>query len=525
MEARLQTEGPSPAGGMEEILGKIREAIWRRRPILGEIMQRHGGKVLYDYAQDFLDVNKSPLLDARKPELIGVAEALIAERLGPSEAKRIADLLTRIPLVSTADHHATIDHPFWVNANLITALPMLAHPELDMHTLVVFSFAGVSLNNASGYPRGIQFYGGTNGSKNVQRLPILLDKHKMSVVYATRAFTRDDLERARQELHKRVKAGIVTQIRADAVEMMVDRYFAADDVLALPDLSSQITKINHALWPKFFHGAKGAEERKQVVPNLLYLEIETLVTRLMLEKHLADKASLVHRALFDPAFRPLILKHFNGIPGAFSIEKDWGTYFFWYVDDKGHRVRLYLKGDHLESKLGMHKVPCTPEGIAEALRRKEIFPSMLMCYLLVSLYYGMKCLGGFCQVNDLTMTKKAWEAILREAGEGKEADALEPVQTKELGGDGLVLTYTRTVDGDLIPGSGPDMFMSPAETGVEKYVERSKWVTLSEMMNPMLPEMYTVLYPSTERDPSFTVTPEAILKATGLGEKLDRNSR
>ena len=46
-------------------------------------------------------------------------------------------------------------------------------------------------------------------------------------------------------------------------------------------------------------------------------------------------------------------------------------------------------------------------------------------------------------------------------------------------------------------------------------------ITMMEMMNPMLPEMYTVLYPSYERDEKYmTLAPEQIIRETGLGEKL-----
>jgi hypothetical protein len=45
-------------------------AIWKKRPILGEIMEKHGNKILHSYAQDFMDVNTSHRLDERKPELI-----------------------------------------------------------------------------------------------------------------------------------------------------------------------------------------------------------------------------------------------------------------------------------------------------------------------------------------------------------------------------------------------------------------------------------------------------------------------
>jgi len=522
MNPATTTADPAQTTRVEKFITDVKQKIWSRRPILGEIMQKHGDKILLEYAKDFLDVNPSPLLDARKPELIDAARILVEQRLGADVAKGVAEQLKKLPLVSTADHHAPIDHPFWVNANLISALPSIARGD-DVKYLVVFSFASVSLNNQSGYPRGIQFYGGVNGSKNVLRVPIMPDKEKMGIVYGMRPYTKEELERTKQLIKERSKAGEITPERVEGLSKVLDEYFAAPRVLESSHLASQITKVNFAMWPKLFHAAEGGEPAVLKVPDLLYLEIETLVRKLLVEKHLNNPSSLLFRALFDPAFRTHVLQHFNNVPGAFSIEKDWGTYFFWFIDDKHHRVRMYLHPDNtLRSKEQKHIVPFSPEGIAKALQEKQIFPSMLLCYLMVSLYYGMKCLGGFCQVNDLTMTKQAWANILRAVGENEEADALTPVQTKELGGDGMVLSYIRTVMGDLIPSSGIDMLLSDRDTRVEKYLERSKWVTLNEMMNSMLPEMYTVLYPSTEREPQFTsVTPEAILQATRVAEKLD----
>ena len=103
------------------LLPRIKEAIWKRRPILGKIMRSHGDDKLYDYARGFIDINPTPVLDPRKPELVGVAQELIARRLGAEVGEKVARQLTKFSLVSTADHHGFIDHPLWVNANIISA--------------------------------------------------------------------------------------------------------------------------------------------------------------------------------------------------------------------------------------------------------------------------------------------------------------------------------------------------------------------------------------------------------------------
>lgn len=521
--------------GVLSKLEGIKRAIWEKRPVLSEIMKKHGGKTLYGYAQDFLDVNKSSVLDARKPELVATAKRLITDRLGSDVALGVSKQLLKYPLVSTTDHHGPIDHPFFVNANIISAIPYAAKADSDLKYLVVFSFASVSVNNASAFPRGIIFHGDTRGSRSLIRLPVLPDKLKMGVVYGTRAFTRDDLNKAEVELSKREKTGEIEFKRAECVRTIMEEFLGTKKILDAPDLASQITEINFGLWPRLFNqgGLPDSVQDSQLflqsqktLPDLIYLEIETLVRELFISHHISNPDSPIYKIIFVQKYQAMALKYFNNLPGAFSLEKEWGTFFFWAVDEKLHRVRLVLNGAKLHSRKDKYNFELSPETIGRALREKKIFPSMLLCYLMVALYYGMKCLGGFSQVHDLTVIKEAWTNLLREMVDEDEAEAVVPVQTKELGGDGLVLAYLKTASGGLVPATGIDLILEPANMKYETYGELSKKVTLLEMMNPMFPEIYKVLYAFPDRNPEFSdVTPEDIMVATGLQSKLGAGHR
>jgi len=504
-------------------LQKIKKAIWQRRPILGDIMKGHGQMSLYDYSEDFLDVNKSPILDARKGEIISVVEELLKKRLGKDVAEDVSRQLEHLPLVSTADHHSPIQHPFWVNANIISGLPYIEKNDPLLKYLIVFSFASVSINNASGYARGLMFHDQENSGKIIN-LPIFPDKNKMSVVYGARAFDRADINKTEEQLNKKAKDNVISVDRAEQIKFVIEKYFATEEVLKSESVKEQITKINFKMWPDLFH--RGAQESLEVVskypvPDLIYLEIETLVSDLLIKYHLFNKESLIHKFLFDPKYQELIPSIFNNIPGAFSLENDWGTYLFWALDDKQHRVRMFLSEGELHSTYRRHTCKFSPEGIKQSLEKKEIFPSMLLCYLLVSLYYGFKCLGGFCQVNDLTLTKLAWQKLLDKVGEHKESEAVQPIQTRELCGDGMVLAYLRSESGDIQPATGIDMILRRQNTFFDKYYERSKQVALEEMMDPMLPEMYTVLYTQEQRDPALMeLTVQSIVKELNLKDKI-----
>lgn len=501
---------------------KIKDAIWQRRPILGKIMKGHGGQSLHSYAVDFLDVNETKILDKRKHELILVAKGLISKRLGEKVADEVAQQLDHKALVSTADHHSPIQHPFWVNSNIISALPYRDASDSLLKYLVVFSFSSVSLNNASGYARGIMFHQNDNSGELIQ-LPILPDRNKMSIVYAVRPFDIEDLQKLELHIEKKVSEKILSAERANKVKELVEKYYKNQDVLKSDSLSEQITKINYKMWPDLFHGEIGIGGCGSSCrpPDLVYLEIETLVSELLEKYHLDNKDSLLFKFLFDKNCQKLILKYFNNIPGAFSVENDWGTYLFWAVDEKQHRVRMFLTDDKLHSAKRMHEYDFVSDQIISALKKKEIFPSMLLCYLVVSLYYGFKCLGGFCQVNDLTETKLAWQKMLTELGEIDEAQAVDPIQTRELGGDGMVLSYLRDENENIKPATGIDMVLRERNTCFEKYYDRSKQVTLDEMMGPMLPEMYTVLYTKVERDEELSaLAPDQIIKNLKLDEKV-----
>lgn len=503
------------------LLDEMKQAIWSRRPILGEIMNHHGQDTLYDYSQDFLDVNPTPGISERRGELILVAKDLLTARLGETVAQGVADQLTKLPMVSTADHHGPITHPFFLNSNIISAIPFHHAENTHLKYLVAFSFASISVNNTS-FPRGIVFHNKENGEGNFIRLPILPDRLKMGVVYGVPAFTRDEIDRAKKQLGK--KAMDIAPARAKKIADILETYFAAPDVLSAPDFASQITKINHRLWPTIFHAAPeaiGNERPHHRIPDLIYLEIETLVTELLLRHHFTSPNSLLSELLFGKNAQEDVRTHLNNIPGGFSIEKDWGSYFFWAVDAKFHRVQLWLKDGFLASRDGEHKIPFTAEGVSDALRAKKIFPSMMLCYIVVSLYYGMKCLGGFSQVNDLTMLKDAWGKFLAARGHTDEAKALEPIQTKELGGDGMVLAYMGRPNDGLVPATAINMIVEHSEGRYESYVELSKKITLAEAMSPLLPDIYAVLYSFPDRKPEFAaLTAERILKALGMHERL-----
>ena len=507
-----------------DLLRELEQAIWKRRPILGEIISKNAHKSLYDYTQGFIDVNPAKGLEHRKAELIEMVQALVIERLGTEVGQGVARQLSKMLLVSTADHHGPINNPFFVNSNIISAIPYVNILDNDIKYLIDFSFASISVNNSS-FPRGVEFNGDTG---EVVRIPILPDKLKMGVAYTMRSFTEGDLDRAFSLISEKEKEGHLTPERSSLIQDYIRTYFGRTEVLNSSNFVSQITKLNYAMWPSFF-SRKIGQSRSSVpgrVPDLVYVEIETLVARLLLRHHIGTKDSLLHKLLFDSQYHQLVLKFFNNLPGAFSLQKGWGSFLFWTLDDKGRRVSLFLRDGRLVSANGEQSFTLTPEAIADSLEKQIFFPGMLLCYLVVALYYGVKCLGGFSQVHDLTVVKNAWRQFLQEAGEADEANAIIPIQTKELGGDGMVLAYVPSNVHGMVPAFGLEIGIGQVDTSFEEYIEYAKMVTVSEALAPLMPEVYNVLFSQDERQPHLTKLKSAdIVKFVGMVDKLTNGRR
>lgn len=506
--------GQTPAA-VAKLVEDLTSDIFRCRPIFGEIMKKHGAKSLYEYSKDFLDVNTHQLLETRRSVCIEIVKKELAKRLPKTIVKKVEKQLLKRALVSTTDHHSMIGHPFWLNANIISALPYEQVKDETLKYLIVFSFASVSNNNASGFPRGLLFHGGEEGEGQLIRLPILPDKWKMRTVYGTPAYTKRDLERAESLLKEKYREGIIGEKRTAQILELFNNVLADKSILNSEDLCEQITKLNLTLWPKFFAGSG--------MPDLIYLEAETITREIYLKEVFKKPSCLLARMLIDEETRRRVMQYFGDIPGAFSEKQDYGTYFFWGRDEKGHRVRLILdqENNQLASKDNKIVIPLTLENIASALTTKTIFPSAMAVYLTLALHFGMKCLGGFSQVHDLTKMKEALLHLLTDIGRFREIHAVSRIQTKELGGDGLTLSYIENAKGELTPAMGIDLLLSPQKLSYEHYVWMARHVTLREMMGPLLPEIYTVLFHSYERDPKYqSLTPESIMEVLGLQERL-----
>ncbi len=384
------------------------EELWQdieaKLPILAEIMRENGSQTVYDYAQGYFKyAGKENQKNKKQEEFLEVLGEIIEERLGKSVADSAVRQLRKCLVISTAEHHSPLAHPFFLNSNLISSMPLFESADADMENLIVLSFSSPSLSNDSGYSRGIVWSEDGNEKKKIN---IFTEKEKNIPIYAARAFTAADLERAGAEADSRMRG-------------IVQKYFAPH--LSAANLCEQITKINFNLWSDIVRSEKKV--------NLIYIEIESVVRELLL------------RCIDEETVRKLIV--LSDTP-------------FWETRDRHRKKFSSVDIEEIQAKL----------------HTREIFPAMSTCYAMVAFYYGFTCLGGFCQVNDLTALKEIWE---------KNFSATD-TDTKAYGGDGL----------ELIPHYGLDLVGNPIE--MSQVIEKAKNTTLRQAMQPMLPEIRKVIY-------------------------------
>jgi hypothetical protein len=183
-------------------------------------------------------------------------------------------------------------------------------------------------------------------------------------------------------------------------------------------------------------------------------------------------------------------------------------------------LQLWKKGNWLESADGSYRIELRPDTIREALKKRELIPGMMLCYILLCFYYGLKCLGGFSQVNYLTFMKNAYIKMQADRGNYKSIEMCARAQTKEMCGD-VALAFLGLPDGSLTPATGLDLILHGSEYTWPKLVELSKLITLEEALNPMMPEFYRIVYAEDVRKSDLNaVTAEDIVKLTGLDKKM-----
>ncbi len=493
---------------------RLKAKVLEKRPVLEEILRKRGKKNLYEYAKDYISVNINPPIQSRQDEFLKTFEKEVTRLLGGKTARSAVAQLAKYYYVSTADHHGPICHPFFINGNLMAAAPYFEHNDPLLQNVIVLACSNVSLNNSS-YPRGLMFHAYENEKIIQHSIPFFPAKERLCPVFNFRPYKKEEMDGFKASVKNLANAGRLNEGHADKICGVIDEVFMNAGVLSSESYSDQITKINHKLWSKFFSDKYVGE-----APDLIYLNQEQFVNRLILDNHIGHD-TVISRLFFDPTLEPMLNQYFEGIMGAFSRSGKYGTYLFWALPKGGkYRIQLWKQGNRLVSDDGSYSLELTKENLRRALENNELIPSMMLSYMVIGFYYGLKCLGGFSQVNYLTQMKNAYIKMQVDRGNYKSIEVCCRSQTKEMCGD-MTIAFLGGPKGEMVPATGLDLILYGNENTWPLLVKESNEITLAEAIDPMMPEFYRIIYTEAERESALnSVTSEDVTRLIKLNSKI-----
>ncbi len=498
---------PYTINSVRNNFASLKESVLVKRPVLREIYSEYGNLSPLDYEKVFIEHTLGNLYKSRRPELMSVIKEVLTPRLGEGVTVEVISQLEKTNFVSTADHHGPVLDPYFINSNLTTALAGQNFSD-PLKYLVVFSCANVSLNNST-FPRGLSFTSETSYGMRRIKLPFFEASSRLSPVINFRPYVQKDIDRLKKEFRKLSTSGMIKKNVEENFLDIFSRIYDNDYIKSLSSFSEQVTATNLLLWDEIFK----SDSQKQ---KLVYIEQEKIVSELIRKIHL-NKDTLISDILFDQKSRQVFREVYEGVEGGFSEANKAGSFLFWALP-KGskYRIQLWLKDNTLANEDGSIVYELSRTSLETALQEGELIPSMLLTFVVLSFYYGLNCLGGFCQVNYLTNMKERFSEYLQLVGTN--FDNHLGVETKRLC-EGMSIAFLQNSKGKSSLATGLDLLLYGTPNFKERLTKTAKTITVSKALDVMLPEFYTVMYGELERSPQLlNLTASDIADQNGLNE-------
>ncbi|MFZ2252995.1 MAG: hypothetical protein WAW13_02335 [Minisyncoccia bacterium] len=368
----------------------LREEIFALKPHFGEVVRLWGDKtVLEYYAQDF-----SPLYEPSSDILVAIQKETSA-LLGNEVGGRTYESLQSTKWVNTADHHGLLCHPYFYATALARSHTLIRK---DSGVTVTMPFGGVSLGNDS-FPRGFFFH---DANAKVERIFFKSLKDRRMPVYALLPTTKEELLHERERSH----SFELTLHAREQLNCLFEKFLEDERVWNQETYSAQLTLMNSVLWHAFFGESRG---------EFVYLEIDSVVRRLLIEKHLVTETPIFN-LIFESSWREAFVELFSGVFGSHSIGT--GTHLFWYIDYvQKTRRGLLVHNDLLVTREGDVVIPLTAEDIAEGLRTRTLMPSTALTLILIHGVEKLACGGGPSQLTYLSLMMERWSTLLARFGQ------------------------------------------------------------------------------------------------------------
>ena len=108
MDQTTSTTQPLLSDRLTSVFEALKESVLIKKPVLRDILEKHGNKSLVDYANDYFDVNIGPGLQDHQQEFFQTFHPQVSKLLGTKIADSAVEQLKKYYFVSTADHHGSL---------------------------------------------------------------------------------------------------------------------------------------------------------------------------------------------------------------------------------------------------------------------------------------------------------------------------------------------------------------------------------------------------------------------------------
>lgn len=462
----------------------LKKSVLEKQKVLAELYSRSGHLSLREYAGTWRVATGR--IGGR---LLDIVKNFTEEIYGSVVAQGVISQLTQTALVSTIDHHGILNHPFFVNSNLIYSL------RKDLKYLTVLTTAGVSLNNSS-WPAALSW--GINGK--AKRLSFFSDRSKTLTVLGAPALTVNNFDKLLNQIKREP---LITE-EGQRLMTLISELQSAKTLFNFKKFYQQASILSTILWSKVFPSA----------PPVIYLPLEVLSARYLLAVVNTEPNSVLFKLFYTSEGWALLNRYFDGSLGAFCGHHK-GSFLFWGINEKGKRVCLTLNGGMLEGE-NFH-IELDPLAVGQALVKQQLYPTTLVSFLIL-LVENLAPLGGFNQVNWLTDIKVKFTALLGEMGELALAAQVSTLPSDNFAEGNLAFIFKNN---QLIKPGGLDIYLLKEEGLFDKYHELAAALTLGESIETLLPEIYRVVIPAEDRRRDLLlVTDEEIAQSSGMAGKI-----
>jgi len=478
--------GSTPSGLhlTSDLFADFKKTVFTSRPNIANFYATIGDTSIYNYAKTHTKENRNKIIKNRKPQLHRTLHEHIRKVLGSGIADSVIKQLKTNDSVSTVQHFSPLGHPDSLNSVIENALPYFGNTNPAFQNVLVMACASVSFNKTK-FPRGHLFHTYTDNTLHTNQVGLFGHSVDARPVIHHPPYTTEAITEARNALLQLQRENKATKEVSQEIMRLLNQIYASPYALSQDDYVDQLTVSNYEFFKRLF------AHFNKPTPNLIYLAQEKVVLDLLLEHHI-HRDTTIHRLLFTEDAFPLIEKYFEGVTGAFSLEKRLGTYLFWAVPTGSkYRTQLWREGNKLKTADGNFSVELTPDAIEQAVRNKELIPSVMLTFCVLALYYGLILGGGYEQTYYLTQTKKNYVAVLSAMGDKESIEATDGLITTNLVIPRPLLLYLEGPNDLRVPATGLDMYLyGDKGKSWNRILDAAKNVTMTEIIERTLPSIY-----------------------------------